>query len=112
MSGGVVFLRNLSVALLLLVQGCVTAPKTTDEATQIAALERWNQCLERFDNDAYHYCDGHRRDVLATFPAYLGTQVNSKLTRQASFSEKNELLRARLRLIDEAGRLKTNSETP
>ncbi len=65
----------------LAAQGCAFAPKPPDIDAQQAALERWNRCLQRFEQET-HFCDGHRRDVVATFPLHLEHQVNALLTQQ------------------------------
>lgn len=95
MLGQITYLRIISLAAILLAQGCVTAPSSSAQANQHIALKRWNQCLERFDKDTHHYCEGHRRDVLATFPTYLGDQINAKLNRQAALNQTDDVTRIR-----------------
>jgi len=86
---------------LILASGCAIKPAAPDRVSQRAALERWSQCLERFGTQyagslhairdtARSACDGHRRDVLATFPAHLENQVDTIL------SERTRVFTARL----------------
>ncbi|MFK8082563.1 MAG: hypothetical protein AB8B97_19970 [Granulosicoccus sp.] len=70
------------VAAILLVQGCSFTAEIPDPEKQEAVLERWNRCLQRFDNNTAHFCDGHRRDVLATYPAHLENQIDYLLRQQ------------------------------
>lgn len=78
------YVRLSSIALLfagLLLVGCAhTPPAEIVEAQRSAALARWDRCieqettrlesLERLDVDTViRQCDGHKRDVLALWPA-------------------------------------------
>lgn len=78
------FKRPLSWTVLaaLLVTGCVSAPVHREEASRESAVQRWNKCLERYNQNLEHYCDGHRRDVLGTYPAYQHKRVNSLLVNR------------------------------
>lgn len=80
-------LRTTHFVLHLLVigiflQGCSLTREFSDQHKQNAALDRWNQCLARFDTNVEHFCDGHRRDVLATYPAHMANHVDSLLEQQ------------------------------
>ncbi|MFK7855330.1 MAG: hypothetical protein AB8B79_14500 [Granulosicoccus sp.] len=89
------------VGCLTLLGACSVKPIESDRSSQRAALTRWSQCLERF-GDQYQksvsslisstksICDGHRRDVLATFPEHQENQVNTIL------SEKTRVFTSRL----------------
>jgi len=55
---------------IFVLQGCVSTLSTPTQESRHNALMRWNQCLERYDDDLTHYCDGHRRDILALFPIH------------------------------------------
>ena len=84
------------VTSLALASACSSIkPVEPDRALQRAALGRWSQCLERFgERFGQRYdgavgsfrqttksvCDGHRRDVIATFPPHLENQVDAILS--------------------------------
>ena len=81
----------IGIVCLALLSACSMQPTEPDRELQRAALERWSQCLERFAEgyedsvNALRYsansvCDGHRRDVLATFPPHLENQVDTILS--------------------------------
>lgn len=86
----------LWLTTLMLTVACSTAPiKGQSREKQLAALDRWNQCVERmarsYDgpfNHAFHYtsshCDGYHRDVLMTFPAHLENQVSELLSQKTA----------------------------
>lgn len=73
----------------LLITGCVSAPVHNEETSRQGALQRWNQCLERFNHNLEHYCDGHRRDVLGTYPAYRQKQINNLLVNRTRAKSKS-----------------------
>jgi len=80
-------LRNTPFVLVLLViglflQGCSLTREFSDQHKQHAALDRWYQCLARFDSNVEHFCDGHRRDVLATYPAHMSKHLDTLLEQQ------------------------------
>lgn len=79
------------VGSLALSSACSIKPVEPNRFSQRAALDRWNQCLERFSDrhqgsfDSLRHtprsiCDGHRRDVLATFPVHVENQVDTILS--------------------------------
>lgn len=74
---------------VLLITGCVSAPVYNEDMSRESALQRWNQCLERFDQNLEHYCDGHRRDILGTYPAYRHKQINSVLVNRTRAKSKS-----------------------
>lgn len=104
-------LRIIGLAGILLAQGCVTAPGTSDKVDQHVALERWNQCLERFEKDARSRCDGHRRDVLAAFPTYLGDHINVRLNRQVALNRTHALISTHLPLTMDGASALTSQDT-
>jgi len=83
---------SLSIALLLTAcAGNETTPNQAD--LQREALARWQHCLER-NTDEYQapsdlrlivnkVCEGHKRDVLTSFPRHLESQVAEILTKSA-----------------------------
>ncbi|NND91174.1 MAG: hypothetical protein HKN42_09945 [Granulosicoccus sp.] len=92
--------RRLTVVLVLaagmsLVGACSTTGKAPRQAEQSAAVARWNLCIERF-SDVYDgsrqtmgpranaYCEGHRRDVVSTFPRHLENQIDTLLSQRAA----------------------------
>ncbi|MFK7858709.1 MAG: hypothetical protein AB8B64_07810 [Granulosicoccus sp.] len=96
----------IGVAVVLALQGCTFTQQHPDPEEKHAALDRWNRCLQRFESDAAHFCDGHRRDVLVTYPAHLETQVDSMLRKQISVSKPQTMLKTGLPNVLDA------SETP
>lgn len=85
-----------NVIASLFIQGCAFTPEVQDHAAQQAAIKRWNGCMSRFDLNTEHYCDGHRRDVLATYPNHLANQVNSLLSQQTRVNRASRLLKTGL----------------
>lgn len=80
------------LALLLgACSGNTTKPATAELQRQ--TVERWQNCLERNGQDGVGsndfrkvintVCDGHKRDVLATFPRHLEAEVEQILARNA-----------------------------
>lgn|GEM_PF-1077369 len=84
------------IASLLLTSGCsMMAAHEPDIASRNQALQRWESCVERYTSitrgsvntvyrDVETLCDGHRRDVAATFPDHLENQVAKRLSQRAS----------------------------
>ena len=76
--------------------GCASLNKTPPELQQHRqeALARWNQCLQRASEKAVDepiqvtsdlitgLCEGHRRDVLLTYPASMERELDALLIRQ------------------------------
>jgi len=81
---------------LTTLSACVLAPSEEQLEKQQAAIDRWDRCTTEHATHASgslliamsnieHLCDGHRRDVLATFPPHLEKRLNTMLvdrTRQ------------------------------
>ena len=76
-----------------LLGGCASMKGNPDElrAQQQEALARWHNCLDRVSDQASDepvkvtsdmitsLCEGHRRDVLLTFPASMERQLDALL---------------------------------
>lgn len=88
-------IRFLSLAFTvgLSATACVQTPEIIDTRFRQQALERWNACLERFDSNREHYCDGHRRDVLATYPTIEKQRVNTVLLQQTRISDQSRSIK-------------------
>lgn len=96
LNGKNIVARTLLITLAVFINGCaLMAAPEPDTATQSLALQRWSHCIERFSNrlsssstGSYHaikaHCDGHQRDVVATFPGYLENQVETLLSQRVS----------------------------
>jgi len=96
----------VSVSLLVLVSGCaITQPHDINEAEQTAALQRWQQCIESnrvgFAGNAIDAhqaislrCEGHHRDVLATYPKHMENQVDSLLSQRSTKLSTEHFLRS------------------
>lgn len=81
--------------VMLALTGCsTTEPKPTDLELQRSAMQRWNACLERNASSPTltamrikkvlsHNCEGHKRDVIASFPKHMATQIDQMLTSSA-----------------------------
>ena len=77
-------LYTFAILGLALLQGCSSLQEKQNTTEQRETLTRWNHCLERFETEAEHYCDGHRRDVLATFPHYMEDKI-SRILEQKTY---------------------------
>lgn len=98
--------KHLLLTLVILSSACSTTPSTVpQEELQQAALARWNGCIERnsgnHDNFAIDLhkvvstrCEGHQRDVLATFPIHLKNEVNSLLSKRSDNMTTEHFLRS------------------
>ena len=91
----------LAVVGLCLLGSCASTPGSEQRdrqlARQRAAVDRWNRCTTQnfaaATGSVAHtlrqvefVCDGHKRDVLATFPPHLEKRLNTLLvnhTRQS-----------------------------
>lgn len=89
--------RLVTIALLVIfTSACSSLSKQEyDPAVQNSAINRWALCLERFtegyrgkpnriQHNANAFCEGHARDVLATYPAHLENQVTSLMSHRSS----------------------------
>jgi len=86
--------KLLLLSAVTLICACSTTQDLAkQEALQHAALARWNSCIERHKNlhdkpsinlhkVVKERCEGHQRDVVATYPIYLENQVNSLLSKR------------------------------
>ncbi len=98
---------GIFASLVVSVSACSTSGKSTlfDEHQQ-AALQRWNNCIERERADhkgsildvhqaVSAQCEGHQRDVLATYPEHLENQVDALLSDRATALTTEHFLRSR-----------------
>lgn len=83
----------LLLGAFIALQGCAVTHEPPAETRLQGAMLRWNQCLERFDYNLDHYCDGHRRDVVATFPYHLENQVGIALSEQMRVKRASRLVK-------------------
>jgi len=75
--------------------GCATTePGYNNADSQKQAMQRWDACLERnatvqtltamrISRVLEHQCEGHTRDVVATFPRHQAEQVDQMLIGRA-----------------------------
>lgn len=75
--------------------GCTTAaPKPSGIELQRSAMQRWNACLERnvdpqkmtanrISQLVRVDCEGHKRDVIASFPPHMEKQIEQMLISNA-----------------------------
>lgn len=94
----------ISCALL---SGCANGRMTPIEVQQQQqiALGRWHNCLDRVSTQAVkdpleitsnlitNICDGHRRDVLLTFPASMERQLDALLKERGMRSAALQMMR-------------------
>lgn len=83
----------LGIAATLSVQSCGFTHLTPNPEAEKIAMARWNLCLKRFQANPEHFCDGHRRDVLSAYPAYMEHQLNDRLARQVSVDRMERLMK-------------------
>lgn len=81
-----------TIALCSLLGACAsTQSQSKIKIQQNEALQRWVNCVDRqteigtasealFRVDTY--CEGHKRDLLAAYPAHLESQVSTVLTER------------------------------
>ncbi|ASJ75397.1 hypothetical protein [Granulosicoccus antarcticus] len=80
----------ISVSLL---GACSTTP-SSHKAQQGEIIARWTHCIQKFSHAytgsaammarrAEAHCEGHRRDVVATFPGHLKNRIESLLSQRA-----------------------------
>ena len=87
--------KHLSVITTLLfislLSGCATTPDPINAENQRMAIQRWQACIERNSTDSIntlngvqqlmeYKCEGHTRDVIATFPRHQEKQIDQLLT--------------------------------
>ena len=87
-------LLSFGAAVLFCSACSVTQPQKFSDQQQQESLSRWYQCIERH-SDAHEGsflemkrvislgCEGHQRDVLATYPEHLENQVSALLSQHA-----------------------------
>jgi len=74
-----------------LLSGCATTPDSSNAENQRMAIQRWQACIERNTSDSTntlngvqqlmeYKCEGHTRDVIATFPRHQEKQIDQLLT--------------------------------
>lgn len=92
--------------VLLLSSACsVTQSQKFSEQEQQSSLSRWYQCIERYSNDhagsaidmrrlVATGCEGHKRDVLVTYPQHLENQVSALLSEHADAMTAEYFLRS------------------
>lgn len=87
-------LCTIALATLMLASCSTTTIKPSAIDIQRSAMQRWNACLESNINSPSvtvtriaklltQNCEGHKRDVIATFPKHLAEQIDQKLTSNA-----------------------------
>ena len=74
-----------------LLSGCATTHDPINAENQRMAIQRWQACIERNTSDSTntlngvqqlmeYKCEGHTRDVIATFPRHQEQQIGQLLT--------------------------------
>lgn len=81
-----------TIALCSLLGACASSQTHSNiKIEQTAALQRWVGCVDRHTEIGSAseallrinvYCEGHKRDLLAAYPAHLEDEVNNLLTKR------------------------------
>lgn len=81
-----------TIAICSLLGACASTQSQSDlKLEQNAALQRWANCVDRQTQLATAseallrvnlYCEGHKRDLLAAYPAHLEDKVSDVLTQR------------------------------
>ena len=80
--------------LMSLTGSCSTAASKQQPHEQDEIVGRWMRCIQNFSEDysgpwsriakrAQNHCEGHRRDVVATYPGHLKNRIESLLSERA-----------------------------
>ncbi|MEE9322629.1 MAG: hypothetical protein V3U76_19465 [Granulosicoccus sp.] len=82
----------VALTALMIVSGCVTQSRFDQKSLQQAAIVRWSQCIDRHTQETgvsatsidtvNRSCDGHKRDVLLSFPPHLESRIEQILTQR------------------------------
>ena len=82
----------VTIALCFQLGACASTQNQSNiKIEQNAALQRWANCVDRqtdFGSASEAllrvnlYCEGHKRDLLAAYPAHLEDEVNDVLTQR------------------------------
>ncbi len=88
--------KSALIVSILITSGCsLIVTSEPDIASRNLALERWADCVERATDSQFEslvstysnidaHCEGHKRDVAATFPAHMENQVVKRLSQRAA----------------------------
>lgn len=91
--------RNIflgSMVTLMFIQGCATTSTSSSGITSLqhAAIQRWNSCmnsskdidspnaLRNVSRQLTTACEGHRRDVIETFPRHMENEISLALSNK------------------------------
>ena len=96
-------IQLLMLTTVLLASACGTASLSYDQGLQHAALTRWSQCIDRQTHasavkvvDALETqgdnCQGHKRDVVESFPPHLAPRVDEMLKERRQQRAASRLL--------------------
>lgn len=85
------------ITAMIILQGCALGPEPYNTDEKQAVLERWTRCLQRFETNSAHYCEGHRRDILSLYPTHLHRQVEGLLRKKTKTIRVRSLVKTRLR---------------
>ncbi len=80
--------------LMSLAGSCSTTPSKQRLHEQDETVARWTRCIQNFSEGysgpwsriarrAEMHCEGHRRDVVATYPGHLKNRIESLLSQHA-----------------------------
>jgi len=99
------YLSKSTISGLLLVltsiSGCTTM--NTNDGERDEALVRWSQCVDKRTQDytgtpgrtmdyVSSSCDGHKRDVIATYPRHLERRLDRKLIEKTRAKTLNHMV--------------------
>lgn len=88
--------KSALIVSILITSGCsLMVTPEPDIASRNLALERWAKCVDRATDSQFEtlvstysnmddHCEGHKRDVAATFPGHMENQVVKRLSQKAA----------------------------
>ncbi|MEE9334850.1 MAG: hypothetical protein V3U65_12255 [Granulosicoccaceae bacterium] len=93
----------VTIALCSLLGACASTQNQSNiRIEQKAALQRWDNCVDlqtEFGSASEAllrvnlYCEGHKRDLIATYPAHLENEVSKVLTQRTQKLAAEQLAR-------------------
>ena len=78
----------------VLASACANTPSASQQQEKHEIVSRWTRCIQHFSSEytgpvnhialrAQNHCEGHRRDIVATYPRHLKKRIESLLSERA-----------------------------
>ena len=111
---GNIGIGTMSIIGVCLLSACSIARFEPDPVAQQTTLSRWVRCIDTVSQNtsasslrsirktARSFCDGHRRDVLATYPLHLVNQVDTLLSQRIDEMTSSHYVKTAVGKLDEA----------